>query len=384
MKHIPLPSTKDDVIKETMRRSLNVAKECGEEFSILSYDLLMAKQVKKIQAEESPEFDNLFIQFGQFHIMGSMLSSLGRIIEGSGGPYVLIEAGIIAPGSMNKFLKGKMFNRCQRGHMMLATAMEGLHFAQWVDACPVEPGRISGMVQFDQPPPADSERLVAKYEFFFDETLQGERVKTAQYWLVYSKFVRMFLILQRAVKTDDVELFGFILHEIAAIFFATNHQNYARWMSLYSSQLCNLRTQRPEVFESMRNGAFSVNRTGNSFARVGTDMALEQTINAHAKSCLKGIMQYADVSSAVNQWIVTSSMKTKLINSLLEYADIKSKADQCKDLRQERIEKDAKLLQELKATIKGTLNPFSTDTNKDALFNIKTVSTGMPRRPESI
>ena len=111
----------------------------------------------------------------------------------------------------------------------------------------------------------------------------------------------------------------------------------------------------------MRNSAFSVNRTGNPFARVGTDMALEQTINAHAKSRLKGIMQYADVSSDVNRWIVTSSMKTKLINSLLEYADIKSKADQCKELRQERIEKDAKVLQELKTTIKGTINPFSTD-----------------------
>ena len=141
MKYIPLPSTRDDVIKETMR-SLNVAKKCGEEFSILSYDLLMAKQAKKIQAEESLEFDNLFIQFGQFHIIGSMLSSLGRIIEGSGGPYVFIEASIIAPCSMNKFLKGKMFNRCRRGHMMLATAMDGLHFAQWVDDCSVEPERI--------------------------------------------------------------------------------------------------------------------------------------------------------------------------------------------------------------------------------------------------
>ena len=98
MKHIPLSSARDDVIKETMWRSMQVANECGENFAIVSYDLLMAKQTKKIQAEESPEFDDLFIQFVQFHIMLSFLSSLGRIIEGSGGPYVLIEAEIVAPG----------------------------------------------------------------------------------------------------------------------------------------------------------------------------------------------------------------------------------------------------------------------------------------------
>ena len=30
-------------------------------------------------------------------------------------------------------------------------------------------------------------------------------------------------------------------------------------------------------------------------------MALEQSINAHAKNCLKGIMAHADIDSAVNR-----------------------------------------------------------------------------------
>ena len=48
------------------------------------------------------------------------------------------------------------------------------------------------------------------------------------------------------------------------------------------------------------------------------DMALEQTINADAKNRLKGIMKYADVATAVNRWAITNSMKTELVNSLLE------------------------------------------------------------------
>ena len=135
-----------------------------------------------------------------------MLSSLGRMIKGSGGPYVLIEAGLVAPGSMNKFLKGKMFNRCRRGHMMLSTALNGLHFAQFVEDISVDPNTVNMIVEWsnkklDTSPPADVDLLETQYEFYTEGTLQGERGKTAQFWLMYSKFVNLFLMLQCAVKS---------------------------------------------------------------------------------------------------------------------------------------------------------------------------------------
>ena len=55
-------------------------------------------------------------------------TSLGRIIEGSGGPYVLTEMEAVAPGSLNKFLKGKMYNRCRRVNILFSTALHALHF----------------------------------------------------------------------------------------------------------------------------------------------------------------------------------------------------------------------------------------------------------------
>lgn len=71
--------------------------------------------------------------FGQFHIQLSLFSLLGKNIKGSGGPYILTEAGIIAMGSMNKFLKGKMYNRCKNCHTKLSTAMQGLHFERFLE-----------------------------------------------------------------------------------------------------------------------------------------------------------------------------------------------------------------------------------------------------------
>ena len=66
--------------------------------------------------------------FVSFHIEMSYFSSLGRIIESSGGPYVLTEMQAVAPGSLNGFLKGKMYNCSRRVHILCSTTLHALHF----------------------------------------------------------------------------------------------------------------------------------------------------------------------------------------------------------------------------------------------------------------
>ena len=133
MKHIEFPPTRLDVVRETLKRSQELSKECGQSHTIVTYDLAIAKIAKQLQSEESPQFDDIFVMFGAFHVMLNVYSSTGKIIEGSGGPYVLSEAKIVAPGSINQFLKGKMYNRCKRGHGLLSTALHGLHMKKFID-----------------------------------------------------------------------------------------------------------------------------------------------------------------------------------------------------------------------------------------------------------
>ena len=78
------------------------------------------------------------------------------------------------------------------------------------------------------------------------------------------------------MKTNDFTLFGYAHSQLSSIYFSTSHHNYARWMILYGLELLN-------IAEMLRNGGFTINRTGKPFGNVGVDMALEQTINAEAK-----------------------------------------------------------------------------------------------------
>ena len=101
-------------------------------------------------------------------------------------------------------------------------------------------------------------------------------------------------------------------------------------------------------------------------------MALEQTIYAEARNRLKGIISYADTSSAVNRRITTNSMRSEIVNNDLEIADLDKPIDDTKELRAPRTVKDKEDVQKVKKLIKDTLNPFDKSTNVDALFNIRT------------
>ena len=111
MENLTLPSTRLDVIAETLRISQQVANECGDEYAIVHYDLLMAKSAIQIQVTESPKFDDVFICFGPFHIELAYFACLGYFLDGSGGLEIMTEAGVLAPGSLNGILLGKHYNR---------------------------------------------------------------------------------------------------------------------------------------------------------------------------------------------------------------------------------------------------------------------------------
>ncbi|GBP09519.1 hypothetical protein EVAR_76538_1 [Eumeta japonica] len=120
------------VVKETIRRSLQIASECQKNFFSVTYDLTMAKIALRIQSAED-EFKNLFISFGPFHIMLSFIKAIGKFISGSGLTTILIDSEILASGSISSFLSGKHFNRCRKIHPLLSLALQLLHLERFLN-----------------------------------------------------------------------------------------------------------------------------------------------------------------------------------------------------------------------------------------------------------
>ena len=51
-----------------MNRAIRIAEECGKTSIAVTYDPAIAKMAMHIQEEESPNFDNVFIVLGNFHL----------------------------------------------------------------------------------------------------------------------------------------------------------------------------------------------------------------------------------------------------------------------------------------------------------------------------
>ena len=215
---------------------------------------------------------------------------MGKVVEASGGPYILSESRVLAEGLMNMFLRGKQYNRCKRSHIMLASCLHGLQFKQLLTDFDFDLEFQEDLLYWIYSGNERSEQSLAlkemtkQYVAYCNDSLNGLHGKTAQFWMQYCHLVELYLILHRAVKINDINLHRYVLFEISALFFSTNHVNYAGWMVLHDLELFNLDFTHPGVAELLKNGAFSVRRSAGKFSRVGVDMALEESINAHAKN----------------------------------------------------------------------------------------------------
>lgn len=69
LKSISDSPTSYSVVLETMKQSQRTAEELNEIYMQVTYDLAVAKMVSQIQCTYSPRFENLFINFGWFHVI---------------------------------------------------------------------------------------------------------------------------------------------------------------------------------------------------------------------------------------------------------------------------------------------------------------------------
>ena len=149
-----------------------------------------------------------------------------------------------------------MCNRCRRGHIILSTALHGLHFQSFLMDTHTD---IDFTYELKVWLETKSNQLSNQYQKYVDETFAGKRGKAAQCWMTYCKIIDYFSLVHRSIKTNDIDLFKYALFEICGISFVVNQLNYTRWMTYYALELKNMQNEKPEVIEHLKNGAFSEN-----------------------------------------------------------------------------------------------------------------------------
>ncbi|GFW67918.1 hypothetical protein TNCV_3872472 [Trichonephila clavipes] len=86
------------VVLETMKQSKKICEVKQSSIQVI-YDLAIAEVALQIQATKKPDFDNLFIHLGAFHIMMAYFKAVGKVIIDCGLTNIMVQSNLLASGS---------------------------------------------------------------------------------------------------------------------------------------------------------------------------------------------------------------------------------------------------------------------------------------------
>ena len=214
-----------------------------------------------------------------------------------------------------------------------------------------------------------------QYEIFSEQTRSAEHGNIAKFWMMYLDCIQANQVFDRAVRSNDLDLYVYSLTKLIHLFFATGHINYARWLTKFQMDLANIDNTHPGLRNILESGILTVCRSDYVFNRLPFDLALEQTINRDCASRLTGIANATNNYTARLRWMVTRSLRSSFVGQMKEMAGLQnSSSDSAHSSSKTR--RDNQDLDKLIKQIDGARNPFdlSVDNPSSAkeLFNLTT------------
>jgi hypothetical protein len=96
------------------------------------------------------------------------------------------------------------------------------------------------------------------------------------YWYEVLSLELLMLSFVRSIRTGDFNHFLQTLPKLNAYFFAFNHSNYARWLSVHIRDMMTLESAHPAVYSQFVAGNFVVQKSRQKFSSIAIDHCHEQ------------------------------------------------------------------------------------------------------------
>ena len=98
----------------------------------------------------------------------------------------------------------------------------------------------------------------------------------AHYWSLVINLQIEILVFVRSVREGNSLLYVQSLRNLLNCFFALDHTNYARWLTIHVFDLISLPTTHPDVYQQMLKRFFSFAKIKHPFSRMALDQVHEQ------------------------------------------------------------------------------------------------------------
>lgn len=346
-----------------MLRALKIIESLNLTSIVCVFDQAIYSKAIEIKWKERGKFDSCVLMMGMFHMLMMFMHILSKRFSDAGLRDVLIQSGVIAEGSVDKALSGKMYNRGVRMYKIMYEAV----MRRVLDSIPttkeeddwIEANLDIENLNFDTA--WDSEIMRKKYNDFLDtrEKLEaGEPLQ--QFWMSFLEMVELLLNTIYSIRAGDWELLLECIRNILPYTFAYDNINYARYASAMLGDMLQLPDDFPEIHNEFMKGNFAVHISDNTkFSRVETDKVIEMTLNKDTKTP-GGCTGFSTNVNAVKRWEINAAYRAALRTCFHKHLDYHPQKFKHPDLNPSRIKKDEDAVQCILTTIATTfIEPLS-------------------------
>ena len=392
---IPASPTEYSTVYTVMKTVQNMMKTLEQQHSVITFDEAIYCKAKEIQWRCPDQFKDTVLRLGGFHTALAFISVIGKRYEESGLEDLLIESGVYGLNSVVRIMNGKTYNKSVRALKLLIEAFSRLMIHSLVSKLTKKEeyniyiDSISALKDSITNPEEQEYDLVmqdiqSKGKAIGDEireireTCKAES-STFAYWDEFLEMVEILLRFIRAERNAIWSLHINALSDMLPYFFAYDRINYARWASVYLSDMKSLPITASNVYNEFINGNHPIKRAAGTFNQVWTYLALEQSVNRDSK-VKGGIVGFTQQKDTVNRWLLTAHTRANIVSSvktMCETNDCVSDREngtnikECGNARLGRDEDDVQKL--LGVLTEQMLNPFDTDQHKtDLIMNLAT------------
>ena len=252
----------------------------------------IAKQIQWQWPETFGE-DKFIVILGGLHIEMAAFKAIGNLLKESGWTAVLTEAGIASSGTAESFLAASSVTKTRFAHQVTACALYKLLQCAY-DQYKNDDHSDSDIHEFEYWR-TEKERTHPQFQF-------GSQVFTIEI---------LILVFIRSIRETNFELYREALSELAPYFFALDHTNYARWLSIHLRDMAMIETMHPSMAQEFKNGHFAVHKTEKTFSAIAIDQAHDQN-NKIIKGD-GGAIGLTEDPSALRRWMVAGPEISRIL-----------------------------------------------------------------------
>ena len=365
--------TEPRTVYTLLKRSVAICDQLGQEDVVIVLDQAIYCKAKEIIWQYPKDFSRVILRMGAFHICCNFLGLLGKRYGDAGLSDVLIECGVVAPGSLPAVLSGHHYNRAIRAHKALYEALLRLKWMEFVAWLKVQPGididlkALSLQLQDNRCIITEESfwKLVSlpafsQLEVAFQEYTASERGPTATFWESYIELVSILLAFIRSTRSGNWALHKACLQRMLPWMFAYDHTNYSRYMTIYLWDMIQLHKEHPIADAELNMGGFAVQRcAGHAFSQIPVDQTIEQTVNRDTKTP-GGIIGFSQNKAATHRWLLTAHHRASVTQCCREMAGVTREEDSShKEASLPRIRKDEMCVNQIVLFLQDQINPFA-------------------------